>query len=82
VPMTAEEKFECRVIPITSRGIKSIMNNWKREKRVEFNADEAINHLAEKFGEPVNGKEWSTINVFREDNLVAEWDAAHWSGWG
>ena len=44
---------------------------------MEFNADEAINHLAEKFGEPVNGKEWSTINVFREDNLVAEWDAAH-----
>ena len=76
-PVTMEEKMECRNEPIVTNKIKTIIMAWKKEARVDLNAQEAINRLTEEFGEPVNGKEWPTIKVFGSDDSVADWDAAH-----
>jgi hypothetical protein len=72
-----EEKMECRNEPIVTNKIKTIIMAWKKDARVDLNAQEAINRLTEEFGEPVNGKEWPTIKVFGSDDSVADWDAAH-----
>jgi len=77
LPATAEEKSECRMNPITTRQITTIVNAWKKEVRVELDAKAVINRLSEEFGEPMNGKEWPVIKVFAADDLVVEWDAAH-----
>jgi phage/plasmid-associated DNA primase len=76
-PVTMEEKMECRNEPITTNKIKTIIMAWRKDARVDLNAQEAINRLTEEFGEPVNGKEWHTIKVFGSDDAVVDWDAAH-----
>jgi phage/plasmid-associated DNA primase len=79
-PVTMEEKMECRNEPIVTNKIRTIIMAWKKEARVDLNAQEAINRLTEEFGEPVNGKEWHTIKVFGSDEAVVDWDTAHAAG--
>jgi hypothetical protein len=76
-PTTMEEKMKCKDEPMTTQKIKNIITTWRREARVDLNAQEAINRLTEEFGEPVNGKEWHTIMVFGSDDAVVDWDTAH-----
>jgi phage/plasmid-associated DNA primase len=77
MPVTMEEKMECRNDPITTNKLKTIISMWRKDARVELTAQDAINRLTEEFGEPVNGKEWPTIKVFGSDDQVVDWDAAH-----
>jgi hypothetical protein len=44
---------------------------------VDLNSQDVINRLTEEFGEPVNGKEWPTIEVFGSDEGATDWDMAH-----
>ena len=76
-PTTMEEKMKCKDEPMTTQKIKNIITTWRREARVDLNAQEAINRLTEEFGEPVNGKEWHTIMVFGSDDAVVDWDTNH-----
>ena len=74
LPSTPEEKTKCRMEPITSRQITTILNAWKKEVRVEIDAKTVVQRLTDEFGEPMNGKEWPVIMVFGSDEAVAEWD--------
>jgi len=76
-PVTLEEKMKCRAEPITTNKIKTIVSAWKKEARVELNSQDVINRLTEEFGEPVNGKEWPTIQVFGSDEGATDWDMGH-----
>ena len=76
-PITIEEKMECRQNPIASTKIKTIVQQWKREVRVDINPQDLLNRLLTEFGEPQNGKEWPTIKVFGSDDAVVDWDTAH-----
>jgi len=76
-PVTMDEKMQCRDEPMTTNKIRTIITAWKKEARVDLNAQEAINRLTEEFGEPVNGKEWHTIKVFGSDDAVVDWDTSH-----
>ena len=77
LPITMDEKMECRNDPITTNKIKTIISAWKKEARVELSAQDAINRLTEEFGEPLNGKEWPTIKIFGSDDQIVDWDAGH-----
>lgn len=76
-PVTIEEKMKCRNQPMKTTKIGTIISAWKKEARVELNAQDVVNRLTEEFGEPVNGKEWTTIEVFSSDDEVSNWDALH-----
>jgi len=76
-PVTIEEKMKCRNEPMTTNKIKTIVTAWKKDARVELNSQDVINRLTEEFGEPVNGKEWPTIEVFGSDEGATDWDMAH-----
>ena len=80
LPMTSEEKLECLNEPITSNKIKTIVSAWKKDARVELNTQELLTRMAEEYGEPVGGKEWTKVKVFAADDLVVDWDAAHAAG--
>lgn len=76
-PVTIEEKMKCRNEPMTTNKIKTIVSSWKKDARVDLNSQDVINRLTEEFGEPVNGKEWPTIEVFGSDEGATDWDMAH-----
>jgi phage/plasmid-associated DNA primase len=76
-PVTIEEKMKCRNEPMTTNKIKTIVTAWKKDARVELNTQDVINRLTEEFGEPTNGKEWPTIEVFGSDEGATDWDMAH-----
>lgn len=77
LPMTDEERTECRMNPIATKAIKSILAAWNKDAKVSLDLDTVINRLSEEFGEPMNGKLWPAIMVFSDDGLVAEHDAKH-----
>ena len=76
-PVSIDERMKCRNDPMTTNKIKTIVTAWKKDARVELNVQDVINRLTEEFGEPVNGKEWPTIEVFASDDMVSDWDASH-----
>lgn len=76
-PVTIEEKMKCRNEPVVTNKIKTIVSSWKKDARVELNSQDVINRLTEEFGEPINGKEWPTIEVFGSDEAVVDWDISH-----
>ena len=80
-PITLEEKMRCRNEPTTSKDIHTRFNAWKQAQGgtragITLDVKEVIERMSEEFGDPVNGKEWPTIYVFAEDQVV-EWDAEH-----
>jgi len=78
VPKTMEEKLTCKSNPTTTNKLKTMISAWRKDARVELNAQEAINRLIEEFGEPINAnKEWTNIMVFGSDEAVVDWDAAN-----
>ena len=78
VPKTMEEKLTCKSNPTTTNKLKTIISSWRKEARVELNAQEAINRIVEEFGEPINAnKEWTNIMIFGSDEAVVDWDAAN-----
>jgi len=77
LPMTEEERTECRMNPIATKAIKSILASWNKDAKVSLDFDTVANRLSEEFGEPMNGKLWPAIMVFSDDGLVAEHDAKH-----
>ena len=76
-PVTIDEKMKCRNEPVTTNKIKTIVSSWKKDARVELNSQDVINRLTEEFGEPINGKEWPTIEVFASDEGAVDWDISH-----
>jgi len=77
LPMTEEERTECRMNPIATKAIKSILASWNKDAKVSLDFDTVANRLSEEFGEPMNGKLWPAIMVFSDDGSVAEHDAKH-----
>ena len=76
-PTTPEELMEARELPVTTNQIKSCLSAWGKETGIKLSAQEVLNSLMLEFGEPVRGKEWPSVLLFRSDEEVAEWDTAH-----
>ena len=77
LPMTEEERTECRMNPIATKAIKSILASWNKDAKVTLDLPTVVNRLSEEFGEPMNGKLWPAIMVFSDEGQVAEHDAKH-----
>ena len=77
LPMTEAERTECRMNPIATKAIKSILASWNKDAKVSLDLDTVTNRLSEEFGEPMNGKLWPAIMVFSDEGQVAEHDAKH-----
>jgi P4 family phage/plasmid primase-like protien len=77
LPMTEEERTECRMNPIATKAIKSILAAWNKDAKVSLDLDTVVNRLSEEFGEPMNGKLWPAIMVFSDEGEVAGHDAKH-----
>jgi len=77
LPVTQEEKDECREDPITTNKIKTIVISWKKDRRVDLPTQMVIDKLTEEFGPPVNNKEWPKFKVFPSDDAAEDWDTNH-----
>jgi hypothetical protein len=77
VPVTQEEKNECREDPITTNKIKTIVAAWRKDVKVHLDVEHVINGLIGAYGPPVNDKEWPMIKVFGSDEAAEDWDANH-----
>ena len=76
-PTTPEELMEAREMPVSSNQIKSCLSAWSKETGIKLSAQEVLNSLMLEFGEPIRGKEWPSILLFRSDEEIAEWDKEH-----
>ena len=77
MPVTQEEKDECRDDPVRTNRIKTVANAWRKDRHVDLPMKGLVAGLEEEFGAPVNGNEWPMIKVFGSDDAVADWDANH-----
>ena len=69
--------MEAREMPVSSNQIKSCLSAWSKETGIKLSAQEVLNSLMLEFGEPIRGKEWPSILLFRSDEEIAEWDKEH-----
>ena len=77
-PVSAEEQLECRTQPIDSSLIIRVFNQWKKEAQVRsMTAEQVIERLALKYGEPEKKKYWSSFKIFKTDEDTIDWDKEH-----
>jgi len=83
LPITDDDKLECRVAPVETNRIRLKFIYWRKEtqrkenKLIHLTNDEMLSRLKTKYGEPESGKFWSQFIVFGSDEDVKEWDDEH-----
>jgi len=80
VPITDEEKLECRTDPVTMSRVRMTFNQWKKTYSLSLSGiafDQVWNRLTSKYGETNDKREWSSFKIFNSEESAKEWDEAH-----